>query len=205
MRTCEPEDLTDFGSTHPSVIESAQRRDPAAWRQLVEVYGPLVFYWCRRSALSPDDAADVVQEVFRSVAGALDQFDSSRGSGSFRGWLVTITTNKIRDHARRKARQPVAAGGAAAQSLLAQVPEQLDSDDERPAADSFLLRRALDVVAPAFAPRTWQAFWQTAVEGRSADDVGQQLRMSAVAVRKAKSRVLKCLREALVDDLDPPK
>ena len=50
-----------------------------------------------------------------------------------------------------------------------------------------------------FHPHTWQAFWATAVEGRSAPDVAAELGMSPVGVRVAKSRVLQRLREALGD------
>jgi RNA polymerase sigma-70 factor (ECF subfamily) len=50
-----------------------------------------------------------------------------------------------------------------------------------------------------FEERTWQAFWRTAVDGRSAADVGAELGMTPGAVRVAKSRVLHRLREELGD------
>jgi RNA polymerase sigma-70 factor (ECF subfamily) len=65
--------------------------------------------------------------------------------------------------------------------------------------DSALLHRALELIRAEFEERTWQAFWQTAVEGRSPGDVGADLAMSPGAVRVAKSRVLKRLREELGD------
>src|SRR5262249_58736683 len=42
---------------------------------------------------------------------------------------------------------------------------------------------------------TWQAFWQTAVEGRSAREVGAALGMTAGAVYVGRSRVLARLKE----------
>ena len=48
-----------------------------------------------------------------------------------------------------------------------------------------------------FEERTWQAFWLTAVENRAAVEVALELRMSPGAVRVAKSRVLRRLREEL--------
>ena len=50
-----------------------------------------------------------------------------------------------------------------------------------------------------FEPRTWQAFWLTAVEGRAPKDVADELGMSGGAVRVAKSRVLHRLRAELGD------
>ena len=44
-------------------------------------------------------------------------------------------------------------------------------------------------------PATWQAFWQTAVEGRSAREAGEAVGLSAGAVYVARSRVLARLKE----------
>ena len=53
------------------------------------------------------------------------------------------------------------------------------------------------MIREEFEPRTWQAFWQTAVEGRAASDVAADFGMSPGAVRVAKSRVLHRLRAEL--------
>jgi RNA polymerase sigma-70 factor (ECF subfamily) len=53
-----------------------------------------------------------------------------------------------------------------------------------------------------FEERTWQAFWQVVVDGRSPADVAQQLGMSANAVHLARGRVLRRLREEFSDLLD---
>ena len=46
-----------------------------------------------------------------------------------------------------------------------------------------------------FQNRTWQAFWRTAVEGRSPREVAEALGLSVGAVYIAKSRVLARLKE----------
>ena len=45
---------------------------------MARVYGPLVYRWTREGGLQPEDAADVVQEVFRSLIGAIERFDGKR-------------------------------------------------------------------------------------------------------------------------------
>jgi RNA polymerase sigma-70 factor, ECF subfamily len=62
-----------------------------------------------------------------------------------------------------------------------------------------LLHRALALIRDDFEPRTWAAFWQTAVDGRATIDVAADLGMSPGAVRVAKSRVLHRLRADLGD------
>ena len=130
----------------------------------------------------------------------------SRG-GTFRGWLATITRNKVHDCHRRAQREPRAVGGTEIQLRLADFPgaaeaRECESTLGRDRAEQDLLRRALEAVRPGFRPRTWSAFLATAVEGRSPADVGEDLGMSPGAVRVAKSRVLQRLRAEL-GDLDP--
>jgi RNA polymerase sigma-70 factor (ECF subfamily) len=56
---------------------------------------------------------------------------------------------------------------------------------------------AADQVRTCFQDSTWQAFWQTAVEGRSSKTVAQTLGMTVGAVYIAKSRVLARLRQQI--------
>ena len=57
--------------------------------------------------------------------------------------------------------------------------------------------------AHSLGANAWQSFWRTAIDGRTPGEVGAELSMSAGAVRVAKCRVLKRLREEL-GDLDRP-
>jgi RNA polymerase sigma-70 factor (ECF subfamily) len=191
------------GTSH-SLLERARADDEAAWGRLVTLYGPLVFHWCRRWGLQDEDAADVFQEVFQSVAAHLGGFRKERAGDTFRGWLRTITHSKVQDHFRRQARQPGGIGGSAALAWLAQVPAPPSADEEagvEERAERRLFHRALKAIAAEFEERTWQAFWRTAVEGRAPKDVAAELAMSPGAVRVAKSRVLQRLREELGDCL----
>jgi RNA polymerase sigma-70 factor (ECF subfamily) len=192
----------DPGPTSPTLVDRLKRHDPEGWRRHVQLYGPLIYRWCRRGRLGPEDAADVAQEVFRTVAARIQDFRRDRPGDSFRGWLWTITRHKIGDHLRRLQRQPSAAGGSDAHMGLLNLPERLPDDEEAAADFSALVHRAMDLVRAEFAERTWQAFWRTAVEGRTATDVAGELGVTPDAVRMAKSRVLRRLREELPDMAD---
>jgi RNA polymerase sigma-70 factor (ECF subfamily) len=205
------------------LIERVREDDCAAWDRLVSLYAPLVAHWCRRRRLPDDDMADVFQEVFQAVAGHIANFRNDRRQDTFRGWLRTITLNKVNDHFRKRQREPRAIGGSEALERFSRLPAPVATDeisidpassaaqsaetatpDELPAADDAgverqLFQRGLELIRGEFEPRTWQAFWRTAVEGRSAKDVGADLAMSPGAVRVAKSRVLQRLREELGD------
>ncbi len=108
------------GSTSRSLLADAQQDDQAAWGRLVHLYAPLVAAWCRRLGVAEQDVVDVLQEVFAAVASNLVRFRKERPHDTFRGWLSTITRNKVRDYFRRRADRPAAVGGTEASLRLAQ-------------------------------------------------------------------------------------
>jgi RNA polymerase sigma-70 factor (ECF subfamily) len=79
---------------------------------------------------------------------------------------------------------------------MREVAEQ-DLPDDSPEELRGLYHRALELVRGEFEGRTWDAFWRVAVEGRPPDVVAAEMGMTAVAVRKAKSRVALRLRQEL--------
>jgi RNA polymerase sigma-70 factor (ECF subfamily) len=188
-------------TTSLSLLVRAQARQAGAWERLVELYGPLVCHWCRQCRLPDADVADIFQEVFQAVAAHLGRFRRDQAGDTFRGWLRTITRNKIRDHFRDRQHHPAAAGGSEIHQQLQQIPDPLLGDEDPSEAD--LTRRqllqALEWIAGDFEPRTWQAFWKVQVEGQDTGSVARELDMTTAAVRKAKYRVLQRLREELKD------
>jgi RNA polymerase sigma-70 factor (ECF subfamily) len=204
-------ELGEKGSTSRSLLVRLRDDDPAAWERLVTLYSPLVYYWCGKMNLPEQDMADVFQEVFQSVATHINDFRKDRPGDTFRGWLRTITRSKVYDHYRRQTRQPNAAGGTEAQIRFSQMPAD-DSSDETPSDSTNesseeeiyndLFLRALNLIRDNFAEHTWQAFWRVVVDGRTPNEVAEELEMRPGTVRVAKSRVLHRLRKELGELLD---
>lgn len=192
-----------FEPTSLSLLRRACAHDEEAWRQLVHLYGPLVQRWCQRAGLQEEDTADVFQETFRAVARELAAFRPTRATGSFRCWLRAVARSKITDHFRQR---QVAAGqgGTDAQRLLAHIADPLpaEADEDGPAENDLVVRRALDLIRPEFSSSCWTAFWQVAIEGHSAPEVARQLQVSPQAVRQANYRVRRRLRLVLQDLMD---
>ena len=103
-------------STSASLLQSARRGDADGWRRLAQIYGPIIYGWARRCGCQSADAADVMQDTLTSMTTALSRFDHNQPDSTFRGWLWTITRNKIRDRARRS--DELAAGGTEANLRL---------------------------------------------------------------------------------------
>lgn len=204
MSGMPPSASAPAGSTSSSLIVRAIAHDRDAWRRLSALYGPLVYRWARQANLQSQDAADVVQEVFASVAANLARFQGDRPGDSFRGWLWTITRNKVRDHYRRLAARQEQDGSAAQARLLEAAEPTGDTSVPIAQATIDLAHRLLLLVEGDFEPRTWQAFWRTTVDGLAAREAAEQLGMSVGAVYMAKSRVLARLRDELSGLIDEP-
>jgi RNA polymerase sigma-70 factor (ECF subfamily) len=181
-------------------------RDVEAWREFVHIYGPVVYRFARNRGLQDADAADLMQDVLRSVARNAHRMEYDPARGTFRGWLYTVTRNKIYNFLSSQRNRPRGTGDTDAHERLDATPSR---DDDGPDADwekeyqRRLSARAMERVKHEFQLATWQAFWQTAVEGKAAAEVGAGLKMTPGAVYVAKSRVLARLREEvrkLMDD-----
>jgi RNA polymerase sigma-70 factor (ECF subfamily) len=185
--------------TSRSLLQRARDRDEEAWRELVNLYAPLVYFWCRRMNVAEQDIPDLVQDVFRAVVTGLETFRKEQPSDTFRGWLRTVTRSKAVDGVRRASRFPLTAGGSENQRKWEHVPDTLECADEEQLAEKALFLRALETVRPKFDPQIWQAFWRLVVDGRSATEVAEELGMKSGTVRVAKCRVLQKLRQQLGD------
>ena len=190
-------------STSATLINRAKANETEAWSRLSDLYGPLA-YWCRRSGVNAHDSADIVQEVFQALAANLKRFRKERSGDSFRGWLWTITRNKIRDHFRAAGRRPAAIGGTDAHIRFLNEAEQVviakhDSTNvQRPDSP---VDAALESIRGEFTDHTWRAFWLSVISSENATQVAAELEMSPNAVRLAKWRVLRRLKEILGDQL----
>lgn len=192
------------GTISSSLLVGVRSFRADAWRRLVHIYGPLVYHWCVKAGLGRQDAEDLGQEVFRAVAARIDGFERKKASDTFGGWLRTITRHKVADHWRRKSRQPNTVDSPELLQSLANSSEAapnalLDAnetpEEQREEIRSVVYHRALELIRTEFRESSWKAFWGTAVEGRATADVAADLGMTAMAVRKAKSRVLRRLRD----------
>lgn len=188
--------------TSSSLVNRVKADEAGAWDRLVTLYAPLVYHWCRRWQLKDEDLADIFQEVFKALVVHIAGFRKKREGDTFRGWLWTITRSKVLDHFRKKGKEPEGAGGTEAWMRLSQVPAPeaaAETDPGEAEAMRRLFLRGLDLIRGDFEERTWQAFWRTAVEGRTPREVAAELSTTPGAVRVAKSRVLQRLREELGD------
>ena len=183
--------------TSVSLIERAGKSDAVAWERLCRLYGPVIYDWAKNSGLQSQDASDVMQEVFATLMRNLPSFQKRTASDSFRGWLWTVTRNKVHDFHRKRQGSANATGGSTAMYRFNDLPDDPPSDMsvEGKQEASLLWSRAMALVQNDFEPQTWQAFWRTVVMGEQPAAVADDLGVSVWTVYKAKSRVLQRIRD----------
>jgi RNA polymerase sigma-70 factor (ECF subfamily) len=193
-----PETLSTRASL---LVRIRDPRDERAWAEFVAIYTPLVERVARARGLQDADAADLVQDVFRAVARAIERYDPDPSRGSFRGWLFRIARNLAINLIAARARHPQGSGDTAMMASLDQRPDPGTTGEESRLFDAEYRRRlfgwAADEVRDQFQPRTWAAFWRTAVEGHEPRDVAKALGMSPGAVYIARSRVMARLKDVI--------
>lgn len=186
--------------TSLTLLQRLRANEPDAWTRLIGLYRPLVLFWCGRAGVRGPDAEDASQDVFQVAVRRLPDFRRDRPGDTFRGWLRGITRNVVSAQARRNDTGPAAVGGSTAQFRIQEFadPATDAGDQDDPESEvAALMRRALDVVRAEFEPTTWRAFLATAVDGHPAPAVAADLGLTAAAVRQAKSRVLRRVKQEL--------
>jgi RNA polymerase sigma-70 factor (ECF subfamily) len=190
-------------SISSTLLERVKANRPEAWARLADLYGPVVYRWCRQAEVMRDDAPDVVQEVFAAVALHIDGFRREKPGDSFAAWLRTITHNKVRDYFRSRRGRPIAEGGSEAQQRIEQLaePSEPSAVSNPRELQAMVLPIGLELVRAEFEPRTWEAFQRVVIQRQPPVRVANELGMSLQAVYQAKSRVLRRLRQDLDDAL----
>jgi RNA polymerase sigma-70 factor (ECF subfamily) len=169
------------------------RPDASDWNRLQEVYEPLIRRWLGRVPGLGAEVDDLAQEVFVILVREIPRFERRR-EGSFRAWLRQVAVNKVRTFRRRRR---AAVGLDPAEEFLDRLADpngDLAREWDRE-HDKHVTQKLLMAVRPDFSPATWEAFRRFALDGLPAARVAGELGISENAVIRAKSRILKRLRE----------
>jgi len=180
-------------------IRDPQDRD--AWHEFSSLYRPIVLEMARGRGLQSTDAEDLAQQVLLSIASAIERFEPDADRAQFRTWLATIARRAIINALTRHPRDR-ATGGTDMRWILDQQPapseetQSLQLDYRRQ-----IFIAAANKIRPEFQSDTWDAFWQTAIDNQTVNEVADRLGRSRGSVYTARSRVMSRLKE-VVEELD---
>lgn len=197
--------MSEAPPTRPSLLlRLRDLQDSEAWAQFIELYASVIYGYLRKRGLQDADAADLTQVCLRQVVAHVDSLEYDPKRGTFRGWLFTIVRNQLRDFRAHGQRRDQGSGDSRSQHFLETLsaPESDEADCWEQEYRRGLFAWAADQVRPQVQESTWQAFWQTAVEGRPVPEVAGRLGLTTAAVYLARSRVMARLRNLIRDVQD---
>ncbi|MEZ6124330.1 MAG: sigma-70 family RNA polymerase sigma factor [Planctomycetaceae bacterium] len=174
--------------------------DREVWDQFLKLYRPAVYRFARRMGLQDADADDATQKVLQSVAAAFRNRPPDLQRCRFRSWMAQVTRNAALKLIERQQKH-VASGRTEVLELLHNLPDH-ETEPERSwrmEEQMSLFRNAAADVRAHCTPTVWAAFEQTAVAGRSAEQVAQELNVSVGVVYASRSRILKRIRQRVID------
>jgi RNA polymerase sigma-70 factor (ECF subfamily) len=175
------------------------RQDPtdqAAWTIFVNRYGPILIRWCRHWGLQSADADDVTQDVLVRLARKLREFQYD-ATGSFRGWLATLTRHAWADALER--REP-ALTGPVAEGAIRSAEAQADLAARMAEAfDHEVLDEAFRRVRSRVPPHYWEVFRRTALEHRTGAEIAAEMGIKVTTIYVIRSKVQSHIREAILE------
>jgi RNA polymerase sigma-70 factor (ECF subfamily) len=179
------------------LTRAAGAKEPDAWRQLVELYTPLLRVWLTSAGLQPADRDDLSQRVLEVLVRRLPDFQHNGRTGAFRAWLRGITTNLLHEYWRNK---PTPATDSVLEQLSDPGGRLSQLWDEQ--HDRHVYQALAAIVRGEVTESTWLAFHRTAIENRSTREVATELGLTVNAVLIARSRVLTRLRKLAAELLE---
>lgn len=168
--------------THEIIAARVQGGDTEAFALLVEGYEEKLMRYARKFLRDPDDAKDIVQEVFIKAYENIQSFDATR---RFSPWIYRIAHNEFVNAIKKRARGPVL--GIDFDVVLPHLAAGETADDIAMERDTKeILEQCLDELDPKYREPLVLYYF----EGLSYKDMADVLRipMSTVGVRLARGK-----------------
>ena len=177
------------------LLRIKDRSDAEAWKDFQELYAPLLFRYARARGLSREDAEDVRDECMAVVARKIADFEYDKAKGGFKNWLYRIASGKVIDLLRRRHEKQADSGQMAALPDPEPMPDEAWDTNWRKAH----LMYCVEQVRARVSEKNHEAFRLLSYEECSVEDVCSRLDMTPEQVYQAKSRVLRRVRQLLLE------
>ena len=177
------------------ILRVRDSTDRTAWDEFDGIYRPILKRFAGARGLAEDEAEEVAQQCMTALCEHIREFDYDPAKGKFKAWLRTMVNNRILNSFRGRREQP-----ARTQDL-----ERLAENDRTP--DELFdmvwrrehLRHCLTLIRAEVEPTTFDAFVEHVIDERPVEQVCQSRGMTANQVHAIKSRMLKRIRERMIE------
>ena len=179
-------------------------QDETSWKVFFDTYWKLIYNAAIKAGLSDAEAQDVVQETVISVFKTIPDFQYKASGGSFKSWLLKLTSWRIVDQFRNRQRNIKAAkrlaGSTARTATVDGVPDPASSGLEAIWDEEWeqnLMHAATNRVKRAVDPKQYQIFDLYVLKNWPARKVASTLKVNLGRVYLAKHRIGTMIKKEL--------
>ena len=173
-----------------SILTRVANNDPAAVRECIEAYGPIVWTLARRFSPCALDAEDATQEIFSQLWRCADRFDTKKDSEQ--GFVTGIARRHLIDRVRHRVLEPATCLCSEARGDV--VNDADDENSPQKAIDAQIAIHELDRLRPEIR----QVMELVIVEGVTQSEIAVAFKMPLDTVKLLMRRGFLALRDAMI-------
>jgi RNA polymerase sigma-70 factor (ECF subfamily) len=195
----------EFIPTRQSLLSRLKNReDQESWRVFFGRYWKLIYNAALKAGLTDAEAEDVVQETMLSVLKSMPRFHYEPQRGSFKNWLMRLTSWRIADQLRRRKRDADRRTSSSETStdtaLIERIPDPAGPPLEAIWNEEWersLVAAALERVKRRVDQKQYQVFHLHAVKQWPVLKVAHTLNMNRSRIYLIKHRINRLLEKEL--------
>ena len=179
--------------------------DQESWRVFFDTYWKLIYGAATRAGLTDAESQDVVQETVISVLKGMPNFKYDAKKGSFKGWLLRLTSWRIADQLRKRQRRiddrnragDTSTGTARIEQVADPLGLRLEAtwDEEW---EKNLLEAAVERVKKKVDPAHYQVFDLYAIKLWPVTKVAKTMKVNSGKVYLIKHRVSRLIKKEIM-------
>jgi RNA polymerase sigma-70 factor (ECF subfamily) len=179
--------------------------DQESWKVFFDTYWRLIYNAAVKAGLTDAEAQDVVQETVISVLKSMPKFEYNAEKGSFKTWLLQLTSWRITDQLRKRQRgidrhtpaTCTSTGTATIERVADPVGLKLEAtwNEEW---ERNLVRAAMERVKRKVDPQHYQVFDLCVIKDWSPARVARTLKVNRGRVYLIKHRINNLIKKELI-------
>ena len=173
------------------LISKAQDGDSDAFRDLVEKYKKIVYYFAYDLTSHHEDAEDLSQEVFCRTYQYLESF---RGECKFTSWLYKITANTFISQTRKRNFKLLQKRESLEVSLKLKISTEKNPEEK---TESTLLKRHIDDALQTLSDKERVVFTMKHFHELKIKEIAETLNLSAGTVKSLLFRAVRKMQKCL--------
>jgi RNA polymerase sigma-70 factor (ECF subfamily) len=188
--TSPHERLAQFDDRWLTCIDGIRARDSQALATLYDGTSSILYSFAMRVLGHPEDAEEVVLDVFKQVWKSIDSFDSARGN--VLSWLVVLTRSRAIDRLRRVGHRR---GREQSVEVIREAPSPISAPDSQAilSEERKMVCRAMERLAPEQRQAIEMAFFNGLTHAEVAEALNTPLGTIKTRIRMGMKRMQEML------------